>query len=740
MEPPEKQSSNDIPRLIGLPFAQGAALLYLLFAGCWIYFSDQLLVMVAGTPEQLRMLSTAKGWLFVCVTALFLFAILVSFTARVKQKQLEIRAQARRYSITLEAIGDGVIVTDSRGRVELINPVAETLTGWPASEARGRPMHEVFSIVNEETRETVEDPSAKVLRDGTIVGLANHTLLLARDGTERPISDSGAPIRCGQEGISGVVLVFRDQTKERRAQAALEHSNRRLQQSEEKYRGLVQHAPAGIYEFDMENLKFTSVNDVMCEYTGYSHSEFLQLDPMDLLSEESRETFTRLVDHVYKNSPGESSVEYKIKGKNNRELWVLSNTRFFYEEGRPKSAMAVVNDLTEIRRAEEERRRLENQLQQVYKMEAIGTLAGGIAHDFNNILAGILGYCQLLKLNINTPEKAKEQAEQIHAGARRASQLVKQILAFSRNSQYEKFPQKLKPIAREVVALLRSSIPATIEIREKFASQSHVLADSPKIHQVLMNLCTNAYHAMREEGGTMSISMDDVDLGKNQAGELQIPAGDYVKIDVTDTGCGMDSETLNKIFHPYFTTREHGQGTGMGLTVVYSIVTEHKGAVKVESRPERGSTFTVYLPAAGEPKPPQGNDQNQSMTSARGSETIMVVEDEPGILESTTELLQDAGYRVKGYTGGKEALTAFCQTPGEIDLVMTDMTMPGMTGETLAKELLQRRPDLPVVMCTGYNENMSEAKALGMGIRRFIEKPVVNRSIAEIIRSVLDEK
>jgi len=586
----------------------------------------------------------------------------------------------------------------------------------------------------------VEDPSAKVLRDGTIVGLANHTLLLARDGTERPISDSGAPIRRGQEGISGVVLVFRDQTKERRAQAALEHSNRRLQQSEEKYRGLVQHAPAGICEFDMEQLKFISVNDVMCEYTGYSHSEFLQLDPMDLLTSESRETFTSLMDDVYKNSPGESSLEYRIKGKNNRELWVLSNTRFFYEKGRPKTAMAVVNDLTEIRRAEEERRRLESQLQQVHKMEAIGTLAGGIAHDFNNILAGILGYCQLLKLNINNSEKAKEHVEQIHTGAKRASQLVKQILAFSRGNQYEKFPQKLKPIAREVVALLRSSIPATIEIREKFASQSHVLADSPKIHQVLMNLCTNAYHAMRDEGGTMSISMGDVYLGEEQTGEMQIPAGEYVKIDITDTGCGMDSETLKKIFHPYFTTREHGQGTGMGLTVVYSIVKEHHGAVTVDSRPERGTTFTVYLPATGETEPPGVDDQSRSMTSARGSETIMVVEDEPDILESTMELLKDSGYRVEGYTDGKKALTAFCQTPGEIDLVMTDMTMPGMTGEALAKELLQRRPDLPVVMCTGYNENMSETKALGMGIRRFIEKPVVNQSIADIIRSVLDEK
>lgn len=525
-----------------------------------------------------------------------------------------------------------------------------------------------------------------------------------------------------------------------RMEAQRKKAEQALQESEEKYRGLVKYAPVGIYEFDMDKLKFISVNDVMCEYTGYSKAEFLNLNLFDLLSEESMTTFNELVEDVFSNKPSELSTEYKVKGKNQREFWVLANAKFFYDEGVPKRAMAVVHDLTRMRQAEEQRRQLENQLQQSHKMEAIGTLAGGIAHDFNNILSGIFGYSQLAKKHVENVEKTGPYIDQILRGAQRAKDLVQQILTFSRQTQYQKKPFQIYLEVNEALKLLRSTIPSTIEIKKELNSDAKVLADPIRIHQLMMNLCTNAYQAMRKKGGCLTISLDDaaVPMG-TVVNDTAIPLGRYVSLKIADTGHGMDKKTLDKAFDPYFTTRKAGEGTGLGLALVQAIVDEHDGFLQVVSRKDKGTTITVYLPVIEESED-VSTGLRQEAVPVQGSEVIIVVDDEAAIRNSYQAILEDAGYTVSIYDNGQAVLDDFTTNPEKFDLILTDMTMPGMTGLELMEAVRAVRIDLPVILCTGFSDLMNEEKAARLGIDRYLMKPLLEEDLTTAVRDVLDAR
>ncbi len=513
-----------------------------------------------------------------------------------------------------------------------------------------------------------------------------------------------------------------------------------LQESEDKYKSLVQYAPTGIYEFDMEKLKFISVNDVMCELTGYSDSELLKLDPFDLLNKESKEILTKLVENVFTNKPQELAAEYKIKGKNQKEFWVLVNSRFFYKDDIPKRAMAVVHDLTDIRRAEEDRKRLEIQLQQAHKMEAIGTLAGGIAHDFNNILSGIFGYSQLAQTHLENPEKASKYINQVVTGAQRATELTRQILTFSRQTEYQKKPFEIYQAVNEALQLLRSSIPSTIEIKKKLESRELVAADPTKIHQVIMNLCTNAYHAMRETGGSLTVSLTDVEiLEPKYIKNKKILPGEYIKLEVRDTGHGMDEKTLERVFDPYYTTKKIGHGTGLGLSVVQAIVEEHDAFLEIHSEPDKGTSFLIYFPIVKEffrNDIPEIKNKSQLI----GDETIMVVDDEEAIREVYKNNLEDYGYKVYLFENGIDALKAFKIGMNKFDLLVTDMTMPGLTGDKLSMEILKIKPDMPIILCTGFSDTLSKSKAIEIGIKRYVQKPVGNERLVVLIREIFDKR
>jgi len=370
-------------------------------------------------------------------------------------------------------------------------------------------------------------------------------------------------------------------------------------------------------------------------------------------------------------------------------------------------------------------------------MEAIGTLAGGIAHDFNNILSAIFGYSEIALFSIPDKNRARDNIDQVLKAGYRARDLVKQILVFSRQGDLEQKPIQIQYVVKEALKLLRASLPSTIEIQQNISTKpGSIMADLTKIHQVLMNLCTNALHAMQEDGGILEVGVQDVRLGVSESKKLGLTPGGYVVLSVKDTGCGMDRDTRERIFDPYFTTKEKDVGIGMGLAVVHGIVKEHGGAIAVDSEPGKGSLFHIYFPKIVDDAK---REEKAVSPMPEGTERILLVDDEKQIINLGRILLQKLGYQVTTKTCPLEVLDEFKTHPDDYDLVITDFTMPKMTGDRLAEELMAIRPDIPIILCTGFSERITEETAMDIGIKGFVMKPIVIREFAEIIRNVLDE-
>lgn len=382
--------------------------------------------------------------------------------------------------------------------------------------------------------------------------------------------------------------------------------------------------------------------------------------------------------------------------------------------------------------------RLEDRLRQAQKMEALATLAGGIAHDFNNILSAMIGFSELTLYDLPAGSAAAGKIAQVLTAGRRAKNLVGHILAFSRQTEQEPIPLALHLIVKEALSLLRSTLPTTIEIREDAAPAGIVLGDPTQMHQVIMNLCTNAYHAMREKGGVLGVNLKKVTVDSRlENAQPDLPAGNYVRLTVSDTGYGMPPEVTSRIFEPYFTTKAEGEGTGLGLAVVHGIVKSHRGTINVYSEPGKGTVFHVYLPQI-ERAPKDQREPHEAPLSI-GEERILFVDDEPILANLGKQMLETLGYAVVTRTSGVEALELFRDNPGIFDLVITDMTMPLMTGAELAAELTRIRSDIPIILCTGFSYSMSEEKAKAIGVREYAMKPLMRQDLARIVRKVLDK-
>ncbi len=499
-----------------------------------------------------------------------------------------------------------------------------------------------------------------------------------------------------------------------------------LRGSELRYRALVETAPQGVINITSEGL-VVLVNTEAQVMFGYDREAMLGQSVTNLVPA----LFGRQVE-----SDLPSAIERAAhRGTAPVETQGLRRDggRFPVEVrlGRAQSGGLVsllVTDMTERRRLEIERR-------QAQKMEAIGTLAGGIAHDFNNILGAISGYAELGLLSAEDPALVEYLTEMLNA-ARRAEELVKQILTFSRQTEQEKRPLHVRAIAGEVVKLLRASLPSTIDIHLRAAPDcAPIVADPTQIHQVIMNLSTNAYHAMRESGGRLDLelvnTMVDPDLAARVSG---LRPGPYVRLTVADTGHGMSPDTIGRIFEPYYTTKPLREGTGLGLATVHGIVAEHDGAIEVVSTPGVGSTFRIYFPAVPEVV---AEDTSDSRPEQGPGGRVLLVDDEPVFLKAMRGLVAHLGYEVEATTSSTDALAALQHDPDGYDLLLTDQTMPDLTGGQLAAEALRLRPDLPVVLMTGYSDIMNAEVASELGIREFMLKPVSRHTLAEVLARTL---
>jgi len=507
-----------------------------------------------------------------------------------------------------------------------------------------------------------------------------------------------------------------------------------LRASENKLRILFEQAAVGVAQIESLTGKFVRVNQYFCDILGYGREELLSRSFQSITHPDDLENSLRKVKLLASGEIDEFSLEKRFIHKNASIVWVhIIVKRMQITGNKTNDQIAIVQDVTE-------RKKMEAHTVQAQKMEAIGNLAGGIAHDFNNILGTIIGYAGMAKEELPDGSPTLECIDQIFKASDRAKFLVQQILTFSRHTEVDRKPLLIVPIIKEVVKFLRHALPSTIYIKQEInVNDELVLADPTQIHQILMNLCMNAGHAMREEGGNLTISLNQIKITKsNTLGYEPLAAGLYLELKVTDTGQGIAPDIKNQIFDPFFTTKKKGEGTGMGLAVVHGIVKSYGGHITLESKEGSGTSFTVYLPTITRQIIPSEDSSPKPIVGGR--EKILLIDDQDSMLQIMGIMLTRLGYSVTAKQNSLDALTLFYEDPRAFDMIITDQTMPDLTGSNLAKKVLRIRPDIPIILCTGFSDLISADEAREMGIREYLMKPVTISDLACCVRNVFEGK
>ena len=550
-----------------------------------------------------------------------------------------------------------------------------------------------------------------------------------KDGRIFPVSVSLSPIVLnGKNHIFALAIDMTDYKK----------SQEKLIESEERLRTVFEQAAVGVARVS-PNGGFLEINEKFCQLIGYEKHELYRMTFRDITHPDDLYLYENHVEHVLAGEINSFEIEKRYIHKDGHPVWVkLYSNAIRKIDGEIKYAIAVVTDISERKLVENEREKLQNQLNQAQKLESIGNLAGGIAHDFNNILFPILGMTEMLLEDLAPGSLAHQNAQEIYDAGIRGSDLVKQILAFSRQSEHKKIPVGIQKVLREVLKLCRRTIPSDIEITQSIQIDCGLVnADPTQVHQIAMNLITNAYHAVEMTGGEISINLHETELLQEDLSNSNLEPSRYAVLTISDTGCGIEPTCMDKIFEPYFTTKEKGKGTGLGLAVVYGIVKEHHGDIKVTSEVGKGTSFTVYIPLIRKKSDTIKSDKIEIHPT--GDEMILLVDDEESVLRLENQMLGRLGYRVTMRNSSTDALMEFRANPEAFDLVVSDMNMPNMTGEQFARKLMAIRPNIPVIICTGFSERIDKEKAHAIGIKGFLMKPVVKSELAQMVRKVLDE-